>query len=381
MDQEHDEIASIRAAFNARGWNRKATLRVLSELLLHIAVAGAGLALFLRAEGLWLRALGFLVLTVGTTGVATNTHTSSHGATSDRRWVNDLLTYFGYPFFLQVSATYWRHAHLVVHHPAPNVMGLDDDADFAPFFASTDREVAASRGWFRRFIRVQWLFFPLIVWVNVFLRQRAGWLYLVRVLRDPSRRRAAHVWDLVALVLHWVAFGIVPAFFFPITHVIEFNLLRIAVLGYPIFCVLAPGHYPADARVVARGDWPKDAVLLQTANTANFRAGGPLGRLLCSGLDYQVEHHLFPGYSHVYYRAMSPTVRRFCERGGYAYHSLGWAEALWKTCLAFYRPKVVASDLEEIRYSPRAGQRAKAVGLCPPDATVPSMLRGENNLS
>src|ERR1019366_2016086 len=156
MDQ--DEIATIRAAFNARGWNRKATARVVSELLFHLGVAAAGLVLFLRAEHLALRCLGFFVLTVGTTGVATNTHTSSHGATSDRRWVNDALTYFGYPFFLQVSATYWRHAHLVVHHPAPNVMGMDDDADFMPFVASTDREVAESRGLFRRFIRVQWIF-------------------------------------------------------------------------------------------------------------------------------------------------------------------------------------------------------------------------------
>jgi fatty acid desaturase len=361
---EHDDLASLRAEFKVRGWDRKPTTRMVGELGFHLVVAAAGLLLFLRAEHIALRVLGFLVLTAGTTGVSTNTHTSSHGGTSDKRWVNDVLTYFGYPFFVQMSATYWRHAHLVVHHPAPNVMGVDDDADFAPFFASTDREIAASHGWFRQFIRVQWIFFPLIVWVNVFLRQRAGWAYLIGVLRDPTRRRAAHYWDLAALCMHWVAFGIIPAFFFPLSHVIEFNLLRIAVLGYPIFCVLAPGHYPAAARVVAKGDWPKDNVLLQTANTANFRTG-PYGRLLCSGLEYQIEHHLFPGFSPAYYPEMSVEVRAFCKRRGYAYHSLGWGEAIWKTCATLYQPKIIANDLEAVRWKPPI-----AVALPVPAASV-----------
>ena len=127
-----------------------------------------------------------------------------------------------------------------------------------------------------------------------------------------------------------------------------FNLIRISLLGYPLFCVLAPGHYPADARVVAKGDWAKDFILLQTATTANFRTGR-YGRLMCSGLEYQIEHHFFPSVSHVHLHALQPVVQAWCEENGVPYRSLGWGEAIWKSFLTFVTPKPIVQDVEALR--------------------------------
>ncbi len=345
---ELEALTALRAEFRKRGWQNKATLQVVLELCFHVAVTLLGIAIFVYAQNIALRILGLLISTVGSVGVGTNTHTATHNAASQSRFVNDLLTYFGYPFFLQLGATYWRHQHIAVHHPNPNVMGADDDADFSPFFASTDREVLASRGRYRKWLRYQWLAFPMLVWLHSYIRQIKSWHHVITMLRDPVRRRPAHVADAVAMGLHWVAWYVIPALFFPWTSVVLFNLIRIGMLGYPLFAVLAPGHYPAAAPVVAKGDWAKDFVLLQTATTLNFRTGR-LGGLICSGLQYQIEHHLFPGYCHVHYRAMSPYVREFCEREGYPYKTLGWGEALWETFRIFYRPKPVANHVEELR--------------------------------
>jgi fatty acid desaturase len=347
-----DSLAGLRAQFMARGWHRKATARIVTELLVHLAIALGGIAAFIFLHGTAVRVVAMLVATSGTLGVATNTHTSSHYATSNRRWVNEVLTYFGYPFFLGLSATAWRNSHIVMHHPAPNVIGQDGDIKFQPF-AATDWEVSGASGALATYYRMQWLLFPLVVWVHVFLRQSNGVKYLAGVLRDPARRRAAHWWDAAALGAHIIAWYIIPAWFFPVWHVIGFNLLRIWALSYPLFCVVAPGHMPKEAAVVALRDRAKDFVLLQTATTANFRTG-LYGRFLCSGLDCQIEHHLFPDYSHVYYPAMSPLVAEFCARQGYPYHSLGWAEAVWKTFAIFYTPKRVQNNLESLRVRPRA---------------------------
>ncbi len=108
------------------------------------------------------RVLGILISTFGCMGVGTNTHTSTHYGTSDKRWVNEALSYFGYPMFLGLSATYWWHKHVVLHHPAPNVVGVDSDADLLPWFAITADEVHASSG-LRRFYyeHLQFWLFPL----------------------------------------------------------------------------------------------------------------------------------------------------------------------------------------------------------------------------
>jgi hypothetical protein len=78
--------------------------------------------------------------------------------------------------------------------------------------------------------------------------------------------------------------------------------------------------------------------------TLNFRTSW-LGRFLCSGLEFQIEHHLFPSASHVHLRRMSPLVRAFCEEHGLPHRTLGWGEAVWKSYLVFLRPKPVLRKL------------------------------------
>lgn len=344
-----DGLSELRAEFNARGWNRKATGAVLAELAIHVTITIAGYLVYLLADATWLALLGMAVSTYGCLGVATNTHTSTHGGTSDKRWVNEFFAYFGYPFFLNLSRTYWQQTHVVLHHTAPNVKGHDRDHDFLPFFAATDREVRAATGWKRLYYtRYQVYFFALIAWAHTLSRQVRSWIWVISVLRDPARRKTAHWVDLGAMIGYWVFWVVIPSFFLPFEVVLGGAILRISALGYPLFCILAPAHYPHETPCVTRGSWAKDFLGLQTMATINFRAGR-FGGFVCSGLQYQIEHHLFPSYSHVYYPKMAPLVRAFCEARGYPYRSYGWGEALVKVFLIFIRPKREVADLAAMR--------------------------------
>ena len=344
-----DGLAALRAEFTARGWNKKATGAVVLELAVLASLGVGGYAVFLLADDAWVRWLGMLVSTYGSLGVATNTHTSTHYGTSDKRWVNDLLSYFGYPFFLNLGLTYWRNSHIVLHHTSPNVMGVDPDAHFMPFFATTDRELESTSGWKRRYHeRYQLSFLLAILWVHTFKRQIRSWFYIFSCLRDPERRRAAHWLDLLSMSLFWVAWVIVPSFFLPVEDLLWGHFVRIAAMAYPLFAILAPAHYPHEAACVHKGEWKKDFLALQTYTTVNFSTGR-LGGFICSGLQYQIEHHLFPAYSHVYYSKMAPHVQAFLESKGYPYRVMTWWEALLKTFLIFARPKHEATDLAEMR--------------------------------
>ncbi|MBI4481654.1 MAG: hypothetical protein HY652_02065 [Acidobacteria bacterium] len=62
-----------------------------------------------------------------------------------------------------------------------------------------------------------------------------------------------------------------------------------------------------------------------------------------------MKHHLFPGFSHVYYPRMSPLVEEFCRTHGYPYRRLCWGEAVVEAFLAFRTPKRVEQRLAALR--------------------------------
>ena len=342
----HTSLASLYKEFEERGWHRKAMARILLELLINILMSSAGIVAFLMWDNPLIRACGIIVSTAGSIGVGTNTHTSSHYATSNTRWVNELLTYFGYPFFLGLSATYWWYKHLSVHHPAPNVVGIDEDADLMPWFAINEPGPARGgklRGFYYK--KLQWLVFPFFVAANGFNMQLSGLSYLIRALRNPLKRKRAHWLDLLAMLLFFTAWVGVPMFYFSVTDVLAFYALRIGMMGYAMFAVFAPGHFPSEAIRFSKDQRGLDRVMLQTAATLNFKTG-LLGRLICSGLEYQIEHHLVPQFSHVYYRKMSPLVEKFCRDNGFPYRTLQWDYALWKSWMVFRNLQPVADNLQ-----------------------------------
>jgi fatty acid desaturase len=337
-----EAFAELRREFARRGWDKKATRRIVFELLIHVAIALAGIAIFMICHNLALRALGIAISAFGCMGVGTNTHTSTHYGTSERRWVNEALSYFGYPMFVGLSATYWWHKHVVLHHPSPNVIGVDGDADLLPWFAVTADEVHASSG-LRRFYhrRLQFWLFPLALALNCFSIQMGGWTYLIGMLRHRRGRKSAHWIDLGAMVLHYAVWIGLPLLFWPLPAVVMFYVLRNIMLGYAMYAILAPGHFPAEAqRTTNEARRDTDFFTAQTAGTVSFRTGW-LGQFLCSGLDYQVEHHLFPNISHVYYPEISVVVQKFCVERGLSYRSYSWPVALWKSWAVLRSPQQV----------------------------------------
>lgn len=113
-------LAFLRRQLVAQGFDRQATMWILGELACHILVTLAGIGLLIGSDSLACHLLGVLIATIGSCGVATNRHASSHYATSRTPWVNECLMYFAYPFFWLLSATYWRYKHITLHHSYPN---------------------------------------------------------------------------------------------------------------------------------------------------------------------------------------------------------------------------------------------------------------------
>lgn len=332
-----ESFRALRRELRRQGYFDKDPVGVLALLVMHCTLFLFGLTIFLIEDRLFMTVAATVVWGYGLTGIAANTHSSSHYATSKKRWVNRLLTYFGYPLVTGFSACYWWHKHIVLHHSHPNLIGHDVDIDWMPLFALTesDRSRAGRLGcWF---YRCQVLLVPFAIAFNMTYGQWHSVRFLWHHVISNRDRRWAHWVDASCLLLHILVWIGVPMLFLPWTSVLGFYLLRNTVLGYTFFLLNAPSHYPAEAACFShpQGD---DFVLRQTSTTLNYRVGS-IGRALCSGVEYQIEHHLFPAICHTHLPAVSRLVREYCEFHGYPYRTLSWSQALAKAIWAFHSPK------------------------------------------
>ncbi len=331
-------LSELRAQIRSEGLHRQSPVLGLSILALHIVIMLGGIAVFVFGEQLWLRASAMLVSTYGALGIGMTGHNASHYGVTGWKAVDRALTYLTMSVFNGISAIYWRHKHIRLHHAAPNSIGFDSDIDLLPFFALNEDEVRDARGWRRKLYSVQHWLFPLAISLNMLNLKRSGFLYLRDEFRQPDRRRPALWADLGCVVAHVGCFYALPMLIWSPLSVIGFNLLREALNGYIAFAAAAPAHFPAEAKFV-KGEGA-GVLAGQIYTTVNFRTGF-WGRLVCLGAEYQIEHHLLPEANPLKMRRISEIVEAFCLRHQYPYRQLGWLEGVTKSLRTVREPKPV----------------------------------------
>ena len=337
--EEIKALSELRAQIRREGLDRPNPALGLSVFAFHLAVMLGGIAVFVTNDLLGFRALALLVSTYGALGIGMTGHNASHCNVTGSKSIDRALTYLTMTVLNGISAMYWRHKHIRLHHSAPNSIGLDTDIDLLPFFALNQDEVREARGWRRRFYRIQHWLFPLAISANMLNLQASGLFYLCGLLREQNNSRRAAVWaDMACVALHYILFFVLPALIWSPLAVLGFNLLRLALNGYVVFAAAAPAHFPPEAKFI-KGDH-SGLLAAQIYTTVNFRTGF-WGRLVCLGAEYQIEHHLLPNANPLKMRRVSEIVEAFCSRHQYPYRQLGWMEGVVKSLRIVREPKPV----------------------------------------
>jgi fatty acid desaturase len=332
--------AAIVREVRALGLDQPTTRRIVLELMAHLAIHFGGVALFFLTHSIPLRIVALFAIAFGLFGVASNAHTAAHRGTSKRRSLDDALAVFGFPLLATVSMTYWRQKHNVMHHVAPNVEGVDPDHDFAPWLAMASSEIEGKGKLARAWYGKQWLLLPLFAGLMLFQMRWLGFVAAVKALRGP-RMRSVLV-DLVAVTLSVVLFWVLPWVLASPAEAIVFNLGRGVMTSTLAFAIFAPAHIPHAASFFYKEDSPDDFFVHQLLTTIDFRAGRTLA-FVCSGLNYQIEHHLFPSVSHPRLKQIAPIVQRHCAAAGLPYRVMGWGESLREVAATFAKPKTTVA--------------------------------------
>jgi fatty acid desaturase len=275
-------------------------------------VAGAVSLAFVLPNGLGWSVLATLALGFAFAQVAMIGHDSGHHAVFRRARPNWALGQLSFTLTLGLSFWYWRNRHNQ-HHTETNDEADDPDLAGGGLFTLSEREAASRQGWRRWVVRRQaYLFWPAVVLaLSVFIRAEGLWYALSR-LRGGRRRvelalLALHaaLWAIPALSLGWGWLAV--------------YLGGQVVAGAYLSMIIAPNH---KGMPIWAGGQKLTFLERQVISTRNITPS-PLTDFLFGGLNYQIEHHLFPTIPRANLQRAREIVRPFCERQGLPYDEVG----------------------------------------------------------
>jgi linoleoyl-CoA desaturase len=279
--------------------------------------------LLVGAATWWLGVLGAISLAFAIAGVGFSIqHDANHDAYSRSGVVNRILERT--LDMLGASSYLWRWKHNVFHHTYTNVSGADHDIDLAPFARLAPMQ---ERRRLHRFQHIyMWALYGFTVFhmhfLEDFLNVKRGRVGEHRFPRPEGMR----LFEVFASKLFVIGWGLgVPMLFHSWWIVLAFYAATWFAVGIILGVVFQIAHCH-DAAPFPEPDAETNRVddawaVHQVKTTANFAPNSRLVNWYVGGLNYQIEHHLFPKICHVHYPRLSVIVREVCAEFDVGYVS------------------------------------------------------------
>lgn len=300
-DITHSFTALSRVVRESGLLNRTRWFYVALMALLTLALGGAVTGFILLGDS-WFQLLIAGALGLIFTQVAFLAHEASHRQVLESGPANDRVGRILAAGVVGISYTWWMTKH-TRHHANPNRLGKDPDIAFDTI-SFIEADAAKQRGLMALITRKQgWLFFPLLTLEGFNLHYRS---ISTLFARGPVKGR-------------WIELGLIAARFtvyfgaifwvLPLGMAFAFIGVQFAVFGIYMGASFAPNHkgmplIPADAKL--------DFLTKQVLTSRNV-SGGLWASALLGGLNYQVEHHLFPNMPRPHLAKAREIVREHCR--------------------------------------------------------------------
>lgn len=316
--------SSVAAWFTEQGISDKANGWMILKSVIILGTYFACYALLVTNTATGWGAWGVVALMgVAMAGVGFSVgHDALHGAYSSKPWVNMAI---GSTFDLLGANCYmWQITHNVIHHTYTNIQGVDEDLTVSPLLRLSPRSDWLPIHRFQQWYAAGAYSLSTLFWVfakdyKYFLQKDLGpykdakhsagaiaWLlgsklaYYGYALALPLVLIHAPWWQILAgfLAVHLIG-GMILGVVFQLAHVVE-------GVDYPL---------PDDV-----GTMEHTWVVHEMITTANFARKNKAVCWYVGGLNFQIEHHLFPKVCSIHYPAISEIVKRVAEKHGVPYH-------------------------------------------------------------
>lgn len=271
--------------------------------------------------GVFLSIVECVLLGMVVAGIGFNImHDGAHGSFSKNKWVNGAAA-----FSLNVlggSSFMWNVKHNIIHHAYTNIDGMDDDIDIQPWLrmSSTQPKLAMHRYQHIYF----WFLYSLlyILWVFVLDFQK---YFKRKVGAMPLKKMSVmdHVIFWAFKFFYFLVFMVLPIYTVGLVEwLIGFAIFSL-VAGFVLSIVFQLAHtvehthfpMPDEQTGKLEDEW----AIHQLKTTANFAPRNKFISWMVGGLNFQIEHHLFPKVSHVHYSKIRNIIKQACAEFGVPY--------------------------------------------------------------
>ncbi|WP_082093241.1 fatty acid desaturase family protein [Demequina sediminicola] len=274
-----------------------------------LAMAGVITGFILLGDS-WFQLLIAAALGIVLTQVAFLGHEASHRTVFKSGPANDRLGRVLSALVVGISHQWWMNKHSR-HHANPNKLGADPDIekDTISFVEEDAREARGIVRWITQ--RQGWLFFPLLTFEGLNLHYRS----VASLFAFGTRKQR---WTELPLIAGHFVLYLVPVFMFlPLGLAFAFIGVQMAVFGVYMGASFAPNH--KGMGIVAE-DAKMDFLSKQVLTSRNISGGWGMS-ILTGGLNFQIEHHLFPNMARPHLIRTREIVREYCEQ-----HSVPYTE-------------------------------------------------------
>lgn len=326
-----DAYRELRAKLIAAGLFKVSPSYYVFKVLSTVAILVASVVCAMITDNFAVNMFGAILLALFWQQCGWLAHDFLHHQVFKNRALGDMMGIMIGDLFQGFSVQWWKAKHNS-HHAVPNLHAStpdaadgDPDIDTMPILAWTLRmaESAQHSSWGRFMIRYQaFFYFPVLLfarlawahqsWVFVFGGAGAHSVKNAQIDREHMRYPTL---EKIALVLHYMFFLWVMSHM-PIVNAVCYFVLAQTSCGLMLATVFGLGHngmavYPADER--------PDFWKLQVSTTRNVKSTLFVD-WFCGGLQYQVDHHLFPSLPRHNLGKVNKLVQLFCKENNVSYH-------------------------------------------------------------
>lgn len=280
-------------------------------------------------ENAWIMFFMSIIMGVGMAGIGLSImHDANHGAFSRFKWVNSVMSYS-----MEILGGYnlnWRIQHNVLHHSFTNVHDMDEDIAPVGVLRFSPNEPRKKVHRFQVFYA--WFFYGLMTlsWMTNKDFMQLHKYHKNGLLKSQNTTLAkAYIQLILSKLLYYTYILVIPMLVMDISWwqvLIGFGVMHF-VCGSILAFVFQVAHVMPETEFMTKDSytiknddisWAKH----QMMTTANFENWNPVLTWYVGGLNYQIEHHLFPDISHVHYPKISKIVRETAKEFGiqYNYH-------------------------------------------------------------
>ena len=310
-----NEYAELKQIIKQKGLLDKQPLYYTYKILFTLGLLAVSLAFLLIVHNFWLQLLNAVFLSFVFTQISYLGHDSGHRQLFRTTRTTELCGFIVGNFLVGWSWSWWIDKHNR-HHGHPNQVDLDPDID-VPFLAFTEEEARSKKGFLRFTVKYQaYLILPLEL-----LASLSFLIFSVRFILEKKAKYPAA--ELLVMTVHYLLYLGLLLSQLSIWQAAVFILIHRALFGLYLGSVAAPNH---KGMLVLDKDSPLDFVRQQVLTARNVKAGA-FNDFWYGGLNYQIEHHLFPTMPRNRLREAQQIVKAFCKQRSIAYHETGMLQS------------------------------------------------------